>query len=104
MPETYNTAVGVCLENLRLTGDEAVLVRGGTSALGMAAIEIAKALGCTVVATTRKAAKASLLRDRSRADHVVLDDADLPARVVEAAGRMQAGGASSLASASPGSS
>lgn len=90
VPETYNTALAVCLEYLELDGGETVLVRGGTSALGMAAIEIAKDLGCVVLATSRSAKKAALLRDRSRSDHVVIDDAEFVRTVLDAVGSVDA--------------
>ncbi len=90
VPETYNTAQLVCVDNLHLKSGECVLVRGGTSALGMAAIEIAVDIGCVVVATSRSAAKADLLRTRSRATHVLVDGGDLPQRVLDAVGPIAA--------------
>lgn len=90
IPESYNTAVGVCLDNLKLDGSETVLVRGGTSALGMAAISIARSLGCVVVATSRRAHKAELLRERTSVDHAVVDDDDFVRRVLDIAGPVDA--------------
>lgn len=90
VPETYNTAWGVCVQNLKLSAQDTVLVRGGTSALGMAAAEIAKDLGCTVVATTRSEAKASVLKERSRVDHVVVEGEAFSARVIELVGPISA--------------
>ncbi len=45
VPETYFTAWGSLFECLRLKAEDTLLVRGGTCALGYAAIQIAKALG-----------------------------------------------------------
>ena len=90
IPETYNTAYGVCLEALQLQAADVVLVRGGTSALGMAAADIAKGVGATVVATTRNPAKAALLEERSHADHVVLDGDGFVERVRAAVGAVTA--------------
>lgn len=90
VPETYNTAYGVTRGNLRLQGHETVLVHGGTSALGMAAAEIAKDLGCTVIGTSRREAKAALLRVRSRMDHVLVDGSDLPERILAEVGPVHA--------------
>ncbi|MEM1416197.1 MAG: zinc-binding dehydrogenase [Myxococcota bacterium] len=90
VPETYTTAALVCRGDLALAGHETVLVRGGTSALGMAAAEIAKDLGCTTIGTTRNPKKAALLRQRSRLDHVVLEGERFAERVVEAAGPVHA--------------
>ena len=46
IPETYFTAWGSLFECLRLTSEDTLLVRCGICALGYAAIQIAKALGC----------------------------------------------------------
>jgi NADPH:quinone reductase-like Zn-dependent oxidoreductase len=77
LPETYLTAWG----SLRTLGDgHSLLVRGGTSSVGMAAIALAKANGTEVAATTRNPAKADRLRAIG-ADHVVIEGDDLPAAV-----------------------
>ena len=46
VPETYLTAWGSLFECLRLKRNETLLIRGATCALGYAAIDIAKAMGC----------------------------------------------------------
>lgn len=89
LPETYNTAWGVCHENLQLKPQDRVLVRGGTSALGMAAVDIAHDLGCRVVSTTRNPDKLELLRERSPGE-VMLDGDDLAARVLDEFGQVTA--------------
>lgn len=70
VPETYFTAWGSLFEGLNLKPEDTLLVRGATCALGYAAIQIAKALGCQVIATTHKKEKLKLLQD---ADLAVLD-------------------------------
>lgn len=70
VPETYFTAWGSLFQGLRLCGRDTLLVRGGTCALGLAAIRLAKALGCQVIATTHRAQKLGLL---ASADRAVLD-------------------------------
>lgn len=70
VPETYFTAWGSLFECLGLGKDDTLLVRGGTCALGYAAIRLAKALGCRVIATTHRERKLSLLK---KADQAVLD-------------------------------
>ena len=67
VPETYFTAWGSLFECLRLRGEDTLLVRGGTCALGYAAIRLAKALGCRVIATTHREQKLSLLKEADRA-------------------------------------
>ena len=74
VPETYFTAWGSLFECLALKADDTLLIRGATCALGYAAIQIAKALGCTVVATTHKESKLPLL---AQADKAILDTGKL---------------------------
>lgn len=61
IPESYVTAWYSLFTSLHLRAGEIVFVRGGTSALGQAAINIASAAGITVWSSTRSESKASLL-------------------------------------------
>lgn len=63
VPETYFTAWGSLFQCLCLQKDDTLLVRGGTCALGYAAMQIAKAIGCRVVATTHRESKLNLLKE-----------------------------------------
>lgn len=74
VPETYFTAWGSLFECLGLSKNDTLLVRGGTCALGYAAIRLAKALGCRVIATTHREGKLPLLKE---ADQAVLDTGTL---------------------------
>ena len=74
VPETYFTAWGSLFESLRLGAEDTLLIRGATCALGYAAIQLAKALGCRVIATTHRESKLPLL---AAADRAVLDDGAL---------------------------
>jgi NADPH:quinone reductase-like Zn-dependent oxidoreductase len=74
VPETYFTAWGSLFECLHLQPTDTLMVRGGTCALGYASIQIAKALGCHVIATTHREKKLPLLAD---ADEAVLDSGEL---------------------------
>jgi NADPH2:quinone reductase len=56
IPESFGTAWGT-LELLGLHEGQSLLVHGGSSSVGMAAITIAKDRGITVIATTRQAGK-----------------------------------------------
>lgn len=78
VPETYFTAWGSLFECLQLKPDDTLLIRGATCALGYAAIQIAKALGCKVIANTHRESKLPLLAD---ADEAVLDDGTLSGKV-----------------------
>lgn len=70
VPETCFTAWGSLFESLCLKPGDTLLVRGATCALGYAAVQIAKTIGCTVIATTHKESKLPLL---AQADKAVLD-------------------------------
>jgi len=73
LPEMFQTANGSLTVGLGVQPQDKLLVRGGTSSVGTAAIRIAKNLGLTVVATTRNAEKAERLKSVG-ADHVIIDD------------------------------
>ena len=68
VPETYFTAWGSLFESLDLKAEDVLFVRGATCALGYAAIQIAKAIGCKVIATTHKAEKLPLLQNADKAE------------------------------------
>jgi NADPH:quinone reductase-like Zn-dependent oxidoreductase len=72
LPETFLTAWGSLVDALEVTRGQTLLVRGGTSSVGMATISLAKSMGVRVIATTRNPAKAHALRDNG-ADDVVVD-------------------------------
>lgn len=74
VPETYFTAWGSLFECLQLVKEDVLLIRGGTCALGYAAMQMAKEVGCKVIATTHKESKLPLLE---AADEAVLDTGKL---------------------------
>lgn len=76
IPETYFTAFGSLFDCLQLIASDTILIRGGTSALGLVAIQLAQSIGCTVLATTRNSVKLELLRQQG-ADFALLDDETL---------------------------
>jgi NADPH:quinone reductase len=83
VPESFGTAWG-SLDQIGLEAGGSLLVRGGTSSVGMAAITIAKDQGLTVFATTRQEGKRAAL-EAAGVDHVVIDDGRAAARVREIA-------------------
>jgi NADPH:quinone reductase-like Zn-dependent oxidoreductase len=83
LPESYGTAWG-SLETLGLRAGNTLLVRGGSSSVGMAAASLASARGITVLATTRNASKLAALR-AAGAQHPLLDDDGMAERVREIA-------------------
>ena len=72
IPETLQTAYGSLTIGLDLQAGQTLLIRGGTSALGLAAAAFAKDLGATVLATTRRADRVQALKDQG-VDHVLVD-------------------------------
>jgi alcohol dehydrogenase len=69
-PITYGTVEHMLFDNARLEAGQTVLVQAGGSGIGTAAIQLAKAVGATVITTVStddKAAKAKALG----ADHVI---------------------------------
>jgi NADPH:quinone reductase len=80
LPEVYATAWAGLHQNLELEPGLTVLVRGATSSLGQAAVNIAAEEGATVIATTRKPARAGLLRSIGAAE-VLIDDRQLTGQV-----------------------
>ena len=76
IPEMFHTVSGSLHLALKIKQGETILIRGGTSSVGVLAIQMAKTSGLKVVATTRKKEKtASLLQNG--ADHVLIDDGNL---------------------------
>ncbi|WP_330294403.1 zinc-binding dehydrogenase [Streptomyces sp. NBC_00503] len=80
VPEVYATAWYGLFGNLGLRPGERVLVRGATSALGQAAVNLAVDHGANVLATTRNPAHAPLLKELG-AEDVLIDDGNLAAQV-----------------------
>ncbi|MFF4845785.1 zinc-binding dehydrogenase [Streptomyces collinus] len=80
VPEVYATAWSGLFGNLDLHPGERVLVRGATSSLGQAAVNLAVDHGAKVLATTRNPAHAPLLKELG-AEDVLIDDGHLTAQV-----------------------
>ena len=80
LPEVYATAWAGLHQNLGLRPGQTVLVRGATSSLGQAAVNVAAEYGVTVIATTRRPDRADLLRGIGAAD-VLIDDGQLAGQV-----------------------
>jgi NADPH:quinone reductase-like Zn-dependent oxidoreductase len=76
VPEVYATAFSALHGNLALAPGEALLVRGATSSLGQAAVNLAVRHGAHVIATTRSQAHVPLLKEIG-ADDVLVDDGRL---------------------------
>jgi len=80
VPEMLQTAYGSLTVGLDLRPGQTLLIRGGTSSVGMAAAALARQIGATVLATTRRADRLDTLRERGVA-HPLVDDGDVAAQV-----------------------
>jgi NADPH:quinone reductase-like Zn-dependent oxidoreductase len=82
LPESYATAWTCLNRNLALSAGQLVLVRGATSALGQAAVNIAAHAGAQVIATTRNADRFRTL-EAIGAQTAVLEGPDLSGRICQ---------------------
>ena len=82
IPEMLQTAWGSLFKSLRLEHRERLLIRGGTTSVGLAAAAIAKAHGAIVAATTRRPDREKLLRGNG-VDQVFIDLGSIAEQVQE---------------------
>ncbi|QHT65528.1 zinc-binding dehydrogenase [Rhodocytophaga rosea] len=80
IPEMFQTVHGSLNLALNIQKGESILIRGGTSSIGMLATQMAKLAGLTIIATTRKAEKEKMLLDNG-ASYVVIDEGSLHDKV-----------------------
>jgi NADPH2:quinone reductase len=80
IPESYATAWSSLSGILKVTAGQIVAIRGATSALGQAAVNIAAHAGARVIATTRNATRASMLENLG-AKEVLLESSELSKRI-----------------------
>jgi NADPH2:quinone reductase len=82
VPESYATAWACLHGNLALKEGQTLLIRGATSALGQAALNIAAHAQANVIATTRNTSRFSKLQELG-AQHVLLEGAGVSRAVRE---------------------
>ena len=80
VPEMLQTANGSLTIGLDARPGQSILIRGGTSSVGMATAVLAKQRDMTVLATTRDPAKADRLRAIG-VDHVLIDGGQVAPQV-----------------------
>ncbi|MGB5609631.1 zinc-binding alcohol dehydrogenase family protein [Eudoraea sp.] len=73
IPEMFQTVSGSLTQALEVRSGETLLIRGGTSSIGMLSCQLAKHLGLTVISTTRNKSKKEFLIENG-ADHVLIDN------------------------------
>jgi NADPH:quinone reductase-like Zn-dependent oxidoreductase len=82
----YLTAYGALIDIAKLTKGEVVVVTAASSSVGLAAIQIANAVGAIPIAVTRSSAKKNALLERGAAHVAASGEGDLAARLHEVAG------------------
>ncbi|UNX54164.1 zinc-binding dehydrogenase [Georgenia sp. TF02-10] len=80
LPEMFQTAYGSLTTGLDLQAGQTLLIRGGTSTVGLSAATIAKDMDATVISTTRHADRTDELRAIG-VDHPIVDDGEIAAKV-----------------------
>jgi NADPH:quinone reductase-like Zn-dependent oxidoreductase len=80
VPEMLQTAYGSLTIGLDAQPGQSILIRGGTSSIGMATAVLAKQRGMTVLSTTRRQDKISALTSLG-VDHVLIDDGQVSAQI-----------------------
>ena len=86
LPETYFTVWSNVFDRGRLQAGETLLVQGGTSGIGVTAIQLAKAAGATVIATAGSDEKCAACLSLG-ADHAInYKSADFAAEVLRLTG------------------
>lgn len=82
LPEMLQTTNGSLFQGLEIGSAENILIRGGTSSIGLCALAIAKAHGLKVISTSRSESKVDFLKGLG-ADHVVIDSGEISNQVHE---------------------
>ena len=72
IPEMYQTVGGSLYSALDIQKGDVLLIRGGTSSIGLMAAQLAKLKGLTVISTTRNTNRTDFLLERG-VDHVIID-------------------------------
>ena len=80
IPEMFQTVSGSLNAALGVQKGETLLIRGGTSSIGMLTCQLAKRMGLTVVSTTRNPSKEKHLLENG-ADHVIIDSSEISKEV-----------------------
>jgi len=80
LPEMFQTCHGSLHTGVGAEPGETLLIRGGTSSIGLTTLAMAKRIGLNVLTTSRSANKADVLR-AAGADDVLIDDGELAATV-----------------------
>jgi len=80
LPEMIQTTHGSLYQGLEIERGQTLLIRGGTSSIGLCALELARNAGLKVVSTTRSEAKIDFLKKLGATD-VIVDQAQIAGEV-----------------------
>lgn len=80
VPEMLQTSNGSLTTGLDAQPGQSIVIRGGTSSVGLATAVLARQRGMTVLSTTRNPGKAAALA-KVGADHVLIDDGNVARQV-----------------------
>ena len=82
----FVTAYGALVEDAKITAQDAVVIPGASSSVGLAAIQIANALGAKSIALTRTSAKRQQLIDAGAKYVIATEEEDLVKAIKETTG------------------
>lgn len=80
LPEMLQTTHGSLYQGLEIVPGQTILIRGGTSSIGLCALEMARNKGLSVITTTRSTKKTEMLKSFG-ATHAFVDNGDLASSV-----------------------
>lgn len=80
IPEMFQTAWGSVFKALKLQRGERILIRGGSTSVGLAAAGLARNHGAIVLSTTRQETRSALLLEHG-AHEALVDDGRLAGRI-----------------------
>lgn len=82
----YLTAYGALIDIAKIRPGDKVAITAASSSVGLAAIQVTRAVGATPIAITRTAAKAAALRESGAGAVIASDEEDVLARLDSIAG------------------
>ncbi len=82
VPESYFTAYGSLTQSLLLKEGDTLLVRGATSTIGQAAVQLGKAMGAYVISTSRRESAFGKIKALGT-DECIVDDGELSTKQLQ---------------------
>jgi len=80
VPEMFQTANGALMHSLQIMEGETLLIRGGTSSVGLLAAQLARLRGLEVISTTRDESKFEILQNNGT-NKIILDTGEIESAV-----------------------